>query len=147
MQVDACGFQGRCEFLHCACFETLCSCAGAYKLSGITVLALYLRDDIWNYSRLTGWLSLVQRILFSVLKGTGHDLELLGAVAGPMENLLERRSRHHLNATQASDVEKLSPAEVDVLCILLQVLYCSITFAHSIEAPILLSYSVNDIMN
>lgn len=64
--------------------------------------------------------AVVQRILFSVLKGTGHDLELLGAVAGPMENLLERRSRHHLNATQASDVEKLSPAEVDVLCILLQ---------------------------
>lgn len=65
----------------------------------------------------------VQRILFSVMKGTGHEVEILGAVVGTLEHLLERRARHHLHTNSQSSVDKLSPAEVDLLDVLLQVLY------------------------
>lgn len=66
---------------------------------------------------------MVQRILFSVMKGTGHEVELLGAVAGTLEHLLERRVRHHLHISSESNVDKLSPAEVDLMDALLQVLH------------------------
>lgn len=66
---------------------------------------------------------MVQRILFSVMKGTGHEVELLGAVVGTLEHLLERRARHHLHISSESNVDKLSPAEVDLMDVILQVLY------------------------
>ena len=66
---------------------------------------------------------IVQRILFSVMKGTGHEVELLGAVVETLQHLLERRSRHHLQMSSESIVDKLSPAEVDLLDALLQVLH------------------------
>ena len=65
---------------------------------------------------------MVQKILFSVMKGTGHEVELLGAVVGTLEHLLERRARHHLQISSESNVDKLSPAEVDLLEVILQVL-------------------------
>jgi len=64
---------------------------------------------------------LVQRILFSVLKGAGHEAELLGAVVGTLERLLERRARHHLQISPVSEIDELSSAEVDLLDVLLQV--------------------------
>lgn len=74
------------------------------------------------------WLTVfpfVQRVLFSVLKGTGHEVELLGAVVGTLEHLLERRAQHHLLIIPVPEVDKLSSAEVNLLDILLQVLHHS----------------------
>jgi len=53
---------------------------------------------------------MVQRTMFSVLKSTGHEVELLRALVGTLQKLLERRT-------------KLSSAEVDLLDVLLQVLH------------------------
>ncbi|KAG0589672.1 hypothetical protein KC19_1G038600 [Ceratodon purpureus] len=64
--------------------------------------------------------AVAQKILFSVMKGTGHEVELLGAVVGTLEHLLERRARHHLQISSESNVNKLSPAEVDLLEVILQ---------------------------
>lgn len=66
---------------------------------------------------------MVQRILFSVLKGSGHEVELFGAVVGPLQHLLERRARYHLLISPVSENDKLSSAEVDLLDVLLQVLH------------------------
>lgn len=67
--------------------------------------------------------STVQRVLFSILKGTGHEVELLGAAFGILENLLERRARHHLLNNAAPEMEKISPADLEFLVTLLQVHY------------------------
>jgi len=61
--------------------------------------------------------------MFSVLKSTGQEVELLGALGGTLEHLLERRARHHLLISPASEIDKLSSAEVDLLDVLLQVLH------------------------
>lgn len=83
------------------------------------LFSLVVKDNILNvYCQI-----LSQATLFVVLQSTGHDLEQIGATAEILEQLLERRMQCHLHTSPNPIANKLTPAEVDLLDILLHVCY------------------------
>lgn len=90
--------------------------------------SLVVKDNILNVYCQT----LSQGTLFVVLQSTGHEVEQIGATAEILERLLERRMQCHLHTSPDPIANKLIPAEVDLLDILLHVLALYL-FTHDIS--------------
>lgn len=83
--------------------------------------SLVVKDNILNVYCET----LSQGTLFVVLQSIGHEVEQIGATAEILERLLERRMQCHLHTSPNPIANKLTPAEVDLLDILLHV-HCTL---------------------
>lgn len=84
---------------------------------------LVVKDNILNVYCQT----LSQGTLFVVLQSAGHEVEQIGATAEILQQLLERRMQCHLHISPNPIANKLTPAEVDLLDILLHVC-CTLPF-------------------